>query len=95
MASVLSPEELRTRGLEVANFPSSDTPPGRSPDSWPVYVELSNGKVYGCDLIVSATGVVPNTSVFRSLDPEMQVCIVSIQFNMSVEFYPLFPCLGS
>ena len=28
---------------------------------WPVYVELTNGNVYGCDIIVSATGVVPNT----------------------------------
>lgn len=28
--------------------------------SWPYYVQLSNGKVYGCDFIVSATGVTPN-----------------------------------
>ncbi|CAL4105424.1 unnamed protein product [Meganyctiphanes norvegica] len=32
---------------------------------WPVYVELSNNKIYGCDFIVSATGVVPNISVFQ------------------------------
>nr|BAN20931.1 conserved hypothetical protein [Riptortus pedestris] len=31
-------------------------------EDWPVYVELTNGKIYGCDFIVSATGVVPNTS---------------------------------
>lgn len=31
-------------------------------DGWPVAVELSNSKVYGCDLIVSATGVTPNTA---------------------------------
>ena len=30
-------------------------------EEWPVYVEFTNGKVYGCDIIVSATGVVPNT----------------------------------
>lgn len=29
-------------------------------DDWPVFVELTNGRVYGCDLIVSAIGVVPN-----------------------------------
>lgn len=29
--------------------------------SWPVYVELTNGNTYGCDLIVSATGVEPFT----------------------------------
>lgn len=32
--------------------------------SWPIYVELTNDKVYGCDFLVSATGVVPNTAPF-------------------------------
>ncbi|XP_030335134.1 pyridine nucleotide-disulfide oxidoreductase domain-containing protein 1 isoform X3 [Strigops habroptila] len=31
---------------------------------WPVYVELTNGKIYGCNFIVSATGVVPNVTPF-------------------------------
>ena len=31
-------------------------------ETWPVYVKLTNGKTYGCDLVISATGVVPNTS---------------------------------
>ena len=31
---------------------------------WPVYVELSNGRAYGCDLVVSATGVTPYTDPF-------------------------------
>ena len=42
---------------------------GRSPPSgpvdemlWPLYVELTNGTVYGCDLVVSATGVSPNVN---------------------------------
>lgn len=34
-------------------------------ESWPVYVQLTNGKTYGCDFIVSATGVVPNSSLFE------------------------------
>ncbi|KAK7491524.1 hypothetical protein BaRGS_00017163 [Batillaria attramentaria] len=33
---------------------------------WPVYVELTNGQVYGCDLVVSATGVAPHTDPFLS-----------------------------
>lgn len=33
---------------------------------WPVYVQFTNGRIYGCDLIVSATGVVPNTQPFIS-----------------------------
>lgn len=36
--------------------------------AWPVYVELTNGTVYGCDFVVSATGVVPNTEPFGGND---------------------------
>ncbi|KAF3859491.1 hypothetical protein F7725_021890 [Dissostichus mawsoni] len=32
--------------------------------SWPVYIKLTNGKTFGCDFVVSATGVVPNTEPF-------------------------------
>lgn len=31
---------------------------------WPIYIELTNNKVYGCDFLVSATGVFPNTAPF-------------------------------
>ena len=31
---------------------------------WNVYIELTNEKIYGCDFVVSATGVVPNTEPF-------------------------------
>lgn len=33
---------------------------------WPLYVKLTNGRVYGCDFIVSATGVVPNTDCLQN-----------------------------
>ncbi|KAG8534592.1 hypothetical protein GDO81_019058, partial [Engystomops pustulosus] len=33
---------------------------------WPVYAELTNGKIFGCDFIVSATGVFPNVEPFVS-----------------------------
>ncbi|XP_044133987.1 pyridine nucleotide-disulfide oxidoreductase domain-containing protein 1 [Bufo gargarizans] len=36
------------------------------PADWPVYAELTNGKIYGCDFIVSATGVFPNVEAFVS-----------------------------
>ncbi|XP_029969095.1 pyridine nucleotide-disulfide oxidoreductase domain-containing protein 1 isoform X2 [Salarias fasciatus] len=32
--------------------------------SWPVCILLTNGKTFGCDFVVSATGVVPNTEPF-------------------------------
>uniref|UniRef100_A0A3P9CQG3 Pyridine nucleotide-disulfide oxidoreductase domain-containing protein 1 n=1 Tax=Maylandia zebra TaxID=106582 RepID=A0A3P9CQG3_9CICH len=31
---------------------------------WPVYVRLTNAQTFGCDFVVSATGVVPNTEPF-------------------------------
>ena len=31
-----------------------------------MYVELTNGRVYGCDLVVSATGVTPATDSITS-----------------------------
>ncbi|ESO93306.1 hypothetical protein LOTGIDRAFT_178551 [Lottia gigantea] len=38
-------------------------------DKWPVYIELSNGKVYGSDVIVSATGVIPNSQQLHTDKP--------------------------
>ncbi|XP_053391331.1 pyridine nucleotide-disulfide oxidoreductase domain-containing protein 1-like [Mercenaria mercenaria] len=38
---------------------------------WPVYVELTNGTLYGCDFVVSATGVEPNTQPFHANDFEL------------------------
>lgn len=43
--STLTPEEVGYTGGELGK--------------WPVYVKLTNGKIYGCDFVVSATGVVP------------------------------------
>ncbi|XP_051911325.1 pyridine nucleotide-disulfide oxidoreductase domain-containing protein 1 isoform X3 [Hippocampus zosterae] len=37
---------------------------GPDTGTWPVYVVLTNGKTFGCDLVVSATGVIPNTEPF-------------------------------
>ncbi|KAF0298180.1 Pyridine nucleotide-disulfide oxidoreductase domain-containing protein 1 [Amphibalanus amphitrite] len=33
-------------------------------EQWPVYAELTSGETIGCDFIVSATGVLPNTEPF-------------------------------
>lgn len=58
---VLGQDEVETEGLSESqpppNFSTSDK-------CWPVYIELTNGKVYGCDFIVSATGVTPNIEPF-------------------------------
>merc|ERR1719341_2707115 len=45
------------------------TPSGWSDgkDRWPVYALLSSGRVYGCDFVVSATGVIPGGELFKSV----------------------------
>lgn len=41
----------------------SETPKEIPPENWPVWAELTNGKVVGCDFIISATGVSPNSDL--------------------------------
>lgn len=50
---ILEPNKFRQSGKELTRLSGEEV-------DWPVYVELTNGKVYGCDFIVSATGVTPN-----------------------------------
>ncbi|KAL4232913.1 Pyridine nucleotide-disulfide oxidoreductase domain-containing protein 1 [Mactra antiquata] len=60
VSRILTHEEYTTcekSALNPSQFSSSDC--------WPVYVELNNGVIYGCDFVVSATGVIPNTYPFR------------------------------
>jgi len=56
-----------TRDSSFSSLPLSFTPwafLSFSEGSWPVYIQLTNGKTFGCDFVVSATGVVPNTEPF-------------------------------
>ena len=85
---MLTPEEFKVCGTKLATrFPSrsgrsrQDTEVDiakleeeeeEEEEGWPVYVELTNGNVYGCDFVVSATGVVPNNAgelVVRGVGP--------------------------
>ncbi|KAH9490448.1 Pyridine nucleotide-disulfide oxidoreductase domain-containing protein 1 [Bulinus truncatus] len=54
---ILSPEE-------VNHLRKPDTLQSPESTDWPVYVKLTNEKIFGCDLIVSATGVEPFTDIF-------------------------------
>ncbi|RXG67793.1 Pyridine nucleotide-disulfide oxidoreductase domain-containing protein 1, partial [Armadillidium vulgare] len=56
--ALYSPEEFENR--KANNADQNIT----LKEKWPIYVELTNGNIYGCDFIVSATGVTPNTEVF-------------------------------
>lgn len=52
MKNLLTPEEYQQRNPTISEE-----------ISWPVYVELTNGKLFGCDFIVSAIGVTPNVEL--------------------------------
>uniref|UniRef100_A0A8D1XJH2 Pyridine nucleotide-disulfide oxidoreductase domain-containing protein 1 n=1 Tax=Sus scrofa TaxID=9823 RepID=A0A8D1XJH2_PIG len=59
-------EEFRISEKKSLIFPKDHHNQSVTTDKeiWPVYVELTNEKIYGCDFIVSATGVTPNTEPF-------------------------------
>ncbi|XP_049639774.1 pyridine nucleotide-disulfide oxidoreductase domain-containing protein 1 [Suncus etruscus] len=59
-------EEFRIAEKKSLPFPTAYQNESVTTDKelWPVYVELTNGKIYGCDFIVSATGVTPNIEPF-------------------------------
>ncbi|PIK50846.1 putative pyridine nucleotide-disulfide oxidoreductase domain-containing protein 1 isoform X2 [Apostichopus japonicus] len=42
---------------------------------WPVYALLTNDKLYGCDFIVSATGVVPNGNEFVTQNLDLKLAM--------------------
>lgn len=42
-------------------------------ENYPVYVELTNGKRYGVDFVVSATGVVPNSEIFVRDNKDLKI----------------------
>ncbi|KAN0038589.1 hypothetical protein ACTA71_000770 [Dictyostelium dimigraforme] len=47
---------------EIINNNNKDKDKDES-DDWPVYVKLSNGSLFGCNFIISATGVIPNSTI--------------------------------
>lgn len=62
-AELKSIEETTTATVVAAG--SSSMVNDDEKKSWPVYATLTNGKTYGCDLIISATGVKPNSTNIR------------------------------
>ena len=50
----MSSEQFTSSGLSEATNTSN---------SWPVYVQLTNGLVYGADVVVNATGVTPSCNI--------------------------------
>jgi len=48
-------------GLPISEAFAESEP--KEEGQWPIFVKLTNGRVYGCDLVISATGAVPVTSM--------------------------------
>ncbi|XP_074124970.1 LOW QUALITY PROTEIN: pyridine nucleotide-disulfide oxidoreductase domain-containing protein 1 [Sminthopsis crassicaudata] len=57
-------EEFKQLKKISLTFPKDCQDESTDKDTWPVYIELTNEKIYGCDFIVSATGVMPNVNPF-------------------------------
>lgn len=59
---------------------------------WPLHVQLTNGSVYGCDLVLSATGVLPCTDFItrtHGLDTMYEVGdVVCGSWILSLQPYP-------
>ncbi|XP_014233292.1 pyridine nucleotide-disulfide oxidoreductase domain-containing protein 1 [Trichogramma pretiosum] len=51
--------EYESEVIKILN--ASEVP--NNNEEWPMYIELNNGKIIGCDIIVSATGVIPNSNI--------------------------------
>ncbi|KAJ8261972.1 hypothetical protein GJAV_G00160620 [Gymnothorax javanicus] len=61
---VYTKEDLLVSEHESPQFVQPSSHASSDTGLWPVYVQLTNGKTYGCDFIVSATGVSPHTGPF-------------------------------
>ena len=57
---ILSPEQYKSENLSLTNSDAQNR-------EWNVYVKLSNGRVYGCDFVISATGVLPSGDLFSQV----------------------------
>lgn len=60
---------------------------------WPVYVTLTNGKVYGCDFIVSATGVVPNVNYKMKCGKQFDLAAdgsIKVDLNMGTSLEDIY-----
>ena len=54
ISEILSPEEFKSRNLKETELNEHCS------SEWNVYISLTNGKIFGCDFVISATGVTPS-----------------------------------
>lgn len=67
LAEILTSDEIKLRKLNPSIIDSQQQSTDPQHEGWQVYVLLTNGQLFGCDLVVSATGASPNiTSITAS-----------------------------
>ena len=72
---LLSREELKEEDLNstIDTFQRIITYDQMSENTnWNIYIELNNGRIFGCDFIVSATGVIPNGDRIKLIDNDKE-----------------------
>lgn len=79
----MAAEEMAVRGLQPCQGASISAEPQQG-GPWEVYVVLTNGRVFGCDLIVSATGAYPNTSCLSNQTGKMEVSILPTELGSEI-----------
>lgn len=57
-----------------------------STESWPVYAKLTNGKIYGADVIINATGVEPKCGF--TLKDNQKVGVWVMYARIPKQFFP-------
>ena len=62
---------------------------GEKDRKWPMYIKLSSGSVFGCDLVVSATGVTPALGFSIAAPKEIKVLCI----NCRVLLFYCAPCV--
>lgn len=61
--------EVRKVYHDLSSIPKEQQEKHDLSNEWNIYVELTNGSVYGCDMLISAIGVEPNCDVFKTNNP--------------------------
>ncbi|XP_046398394.1 pyridine nucleotide-disulfide oxidoreductase domain-containing protein 1 [Ischnura elegans] len=81
IARLLTPEEVKMEAVELFEWREKGEVTGGKDEaakehqiSWPVYVMLTNGRCFGCDLVVAGTGVVPNSAPFLGVPGRPKSC---------------------
>jgi NAD(P)H-nitrite reductase large subunit len=58
------------RCVEVVGY-HTEKPANYSEQEWNIYVEFNDGQIIGCDFVIEALGVVPNSRMWKECCSEV------------------------